>query len=256
MLVYSKKTHARNAILAGLPLPELASLSASLEPIDLRERMVLQEPKRGMEYVYFVESGLVSLRTVAAGSILETAIIGNRGAIGASILLGEYFPTRQSIVIVAGTALRIHFDDLRRVMNECPQVQEHVRRYVRALDLHNAQAGLCGVRHRHAQRLACWLCLASDALDKQVLPVTHDYLSHALALRRPSVTEALIRFEEQGLIRKMRGVLCIEDHGRLQQEACGCYGIIAGAYTSLEHLARDTLQYEVAVLSCNEQHGK
>lgn len=256
MLVYSKKTRARNSILAGLALPELASLSASLEPIDLRERMVLQEPRKGMEYVYFIESGLVSLRTVAAGSILETALVGYRGAIGVSTLLGEYLPTRQSIVIVPGAALRVRFDDLHRVMSDCPQVQEHIRRYVRTLDLHNAQAGLCGVRHRYEQRLACWLCLASDALDKRVLPVTHDYLSHALALRRPSVTEALIRFESQGLIRKMRGVLHIEDHSKLQQKACSCYGIIAGAYASLEQLASDTLQYEVAMANCNEQHDE
>ncbi|WP_100176032.1 helix-turn-helix domain-containing protein [Bradyrhizobium nitroreducens] len=246
MLAYSKKTRARNRILAGLGLSELASLSAFLEPVDLRERMVLQEPKRRMEHVYFVESGLVSLRTVAAGTILETAVVGYRGAVGASILLGEYFPTRQSIVLLPGTALRIHFDNLRRVMNECAQVQEYIGRYARALDLHNAQAGLCGVRHRHEQRLACWLCLASDALDNHILPVTHDYLSHALGLRRPGVTEALIRFEDQGLIRKRRGVLHIDDHIGLRQKACSCYGIIADAYAPLERPAEDVHQSEVS----------
>ncbi|WP_246174118.1 hypothetical protein [Bradyrhizobium paxllaeri] len=44
-----------------------------------------------------------------------------------------------------------------------------------------------------------------------MIPVTHDYLSFALGLRRAGVTETLIRFEEQRLIRKMRGVLQI--HG-------------------------------------------
>lgn len=46
--------------------------------------MVLQEPKKPVEHVYFVESGLVSLRVVAAGSMLETAVIGYRGVVGTS----------------------------------------------------------------------------------------------------------------------------------------------------------------------------
>jgi CRP-like cAMP-binding protein len=123
-------------------------------------------------------------------------------------------------------------DDLRRVMEERPHVQEHLLRYLQALGLHCAQTGLCGVRHDLEQRLASWLCLTSDALDGHVLPVTHDYLSAALGLRRPGVTEALIRFEEQGLIRKMRGVLQIDQRKELEKKTCCCYGIIANAYAT------------------------
>jgi hypothetical protein len=47
----------------------------------------------------------------------------------------------------------------------------------------------------------------------------------------------LIRFEEQGLIRKMRGVLQVDDRKRLEQKTCSCYGIITGAYTRPEHFS-------------------
>ncbi|WP_456671800.1 Crp/Fnr family transcriptional regulator [Bradyrhizobium sp. LM2.9] len=89
---------------------------------------------------------------------------------------------------------------------------------------------LCGVRHDREQRVASWLCLGSDALDADVLPITHDYLSSMLGLRRAGVTETLIRFEQQGLIHKTRGVLHIGDRQRLEQKACSCYRLIAGAY--------------------------
>lgn len=222
----------KNAILARLSLQDLAAIGEFLEPVVLRDRMVLQEPKRRPDYVYFIGSGLVSLRIVAAGSILETAVIGYRGAVGASILLGGHLSTHQAVVLFPGSAHRIRVQDLRRVMNERPEIQEHLSRYVQALTLHCAQTGLCGVRHDREKRLACWLCLASDALDAQVLPITHDYLSSILGLRRAGVTETLIRFEERGLIRKTRGVLQIDNRDCLQQNACSCYKLISDAYAS------------------------
>jgi CRP-like cAMP-binding protein len=226
----NKRSFTKNTILAGLPLQDLAAIGEFLEPIALRERMILQEPNEPVEYTYFVESGIVSLRIVAAGSIFETAVVGYRGAIGASFLPEGHTPTHQSVVLFAGHALRIHSDDLRHVINERPRVREHLLRYAQALTMHGAQTGLCGVRHSLEGRLACWLCLACDAHHSHVLPVTHNYLANALALRRAGVTETLIRFEEQGLVRKMRGVLQINDRERLEQKACSCYGVIAKAY--------------------------
>ncbi|WP_271627573.1 helix-turn-helix domain-containing protein [Bradyrhizobium sp. CCBAU 11445] len=67
-----------------------------------------------------------------------------------------------------------------------------------------------------------------------MLPVTHDYLSSVLGLRRAGVTETLIRFEELGLIRKMRGVVRICERESLEQRACSCYRLIANAYNASE----------------------
>ncbi|OAF14058.1 cAMP-binding protein [Bradyrhizobium centrolobii] len=224
----------KNAILARLSLQDRAALAQFLEPIVLRERMILQDPKSQLDYVYFIESGLVSLRIVGAGSILETAVIGHRGVIGASVLLGGHLSTHQCVVLFSGTAYRVPVEDLRRIIDERPQIREHLLQYVQALGLHCAQTGLCGVRHDREKRLASWLCLASDAFGAHVLPVTHDYLSSFLGLRRAGVTETLIRLHEQGLVRKMRGVLQIDERKALEQRACGCYKLISDSYASSE----------------------
>jgi CRP-like cAMP-binding protein len=134
------------------------------------------------------------------------------------------------MVLVSGSALRIRADDLERSMRERPQIREHLLRYVQSLMVHSSQTALCGVRHQLEQRLACWLCLACDALEGDVLPITHDHLSAILGFRRAGVTETLKRFEEQGLVRKMRGVLQIRDRELLKRTACCCYGIVANAY--------------------------
>ena len=243
----NKRPFVKNAILANLSLSNLAAIGPFLEPIALRERTILHEARKSVENVYFVESGIVSQRIIAAGSILETAVMGCRSAVGASSLFGGHIPTHQSVVLVPGHALRIQVEDLRRVMSERDQVREHLSRYVQALVMHGAQMGLCGVRHNLEQRLACWLCLACDALEGNVLPVTHDYLSCVLGLRRAGVTETLIRFQDQGLLRKMRGVLQVDDHKRLAQKACSCYSIVTTAYTSVEHYACVKHQAETAV---------
>ncbi|MGF6313574.1 CRP-like cAMP-binding protein [Bradyrhizobium sp. i1.8.4] len=227
-----KQSFVKNTILARISLQDLAAIGEYLEPIILKERMVLQEPKRPVEHVYFMESGLVSLRIVAAGSMLETAVIGYRGVVGASFLWGGHFSIHQSVVLFPGSAHRIRVEDLRRVMKERLGIRERLFEYLQALTFQCVQTGLCGVRHDREQRLASWLCLASDAVDARVLPVTHDYLSSVLGLRRAGVTETLIRFEELGVIRKMRGVLQIDDRESLEQKACCCYKLVSSAYAS------------------------
>lgn len=233
----NKRPFVKNAILANLSLQDLAAIGEFLEPVVLTERMVLQERKRNLNHVYFIESGLVSLRVVAHGSMLETAVVGYSGAVGLSLVVGGNIATQQSVVLFPGGALRIHADHLRRVMSECPKILESVLRYHQILSTHCAQTALCGVRHELERRLACWICLACDALGGNVLPVTHEYVSVALGLPRAGVTRALLRFEEQGLIRKMRGVLQVHDHKRLQQKACCCYGVIASTYACVDHPA-------------------
>lgn len=230
----NKRFFVRNTILAAISLQDFAALGEFLEPVVLTERVLLQEPKRPVDHVYFVESGLVSLRIAATGSLLETAVIGRRGAVGASLLLGGHVSTHQTVVLFPGSAHRIHVEDLHRLMDKRPAIREHLLRYVQALSLHCAQTALCGVRHDREKRLASWLCLACDAVDGHVLPVTHEYLSSVLGLRRAGVTETLIRFEEQRLIRKTRGVLTIDDRRCLEQKACSCYKLISSAYASTD----------------------
>jgi CRP-like cAMP-binding protein len=233
MLAWSHKRHfVKNTILESFSPLEKAAIGPFLEAVVLKERIVLHDPRRPVDYVHFVESGVISLRTIAAGSMLETAIVGNQGAVGASSVFGAHLPMPQSVVLFPGTALRIHIDHLRRLMDEHPRVREILTRYVQALVTHSAQTGFCGVRHSLEPRLASWLCLTCDAADHHVLPITHDSLSAVLGLRRAGVTEALNRFEEQGLIQKMRGVLQVYDRKHLQQKTCSCYGIITKAYVS------------------------
>ncbi|MGN8544519.1 Crp/Fnr family transcriptional regulator [Bradyrhizobium sp. C9] len=225
----------KNAILVRLSLRGLAAIGEFLEPITLQKGMALHEPNKHVEHVYFMESGLASLRIVTAGSMLETALVGYRGVVGASFLWGGHLATHQSVVLFAGSARRIRVEDLRRIIKLRPEIRVHLFKYIQALTFQCVQTGLCGVRHDREQRLSSWLCLASDAVDARMLPVTYDYLSNAFGLRGAGGAETLVRFEEHGLIRKMRGALHIDDRKSLEQKACCCYKLVSAAYASSTH---------------------
>lgn len=241
--VSNKRPFVRNSILAGLSPPDLAAVGEFVEPVVLRERMVLHEPGRRIEQVYFIETGVVSLRIVAGQTLVESALIGFQGAVGASSLFGGHVSTHQSIVLFPGNALRVHVDRLRSLIEERHHLRMRVSRYVQALLMHSAQSALCGVRHDLEQRVACWVCLACDALGGHALHVTHNYFSDMLGLRRPGVTKALSRFENQRLIYKARGLLQVKERKRLEQRACSCYRIISSEYASAE-LATSSEQLE------------
>jgi CRP-like cAMP-binding protein len=220
----------RNRILRSLPLSDLACIRPYLQPVLLPERLIMQEPNKPVEHISFIETGIVSLRTIAAGSILETAIVGCHGAVGVSIALCGQTSNHQSIVQIHGSALKISAADLQRSMHERPRIREHLLRYIQSLMIHSSQIALCGVRHELEKRLACWLCLMCDELDGNVIPTTHDHISMILGLRRAGITEALARFESLGLISRTRGVLEVSDRPSLQLKSCCCYNTIASAY--------------------------
>jgi CRP-like cAMP-binding protein len=212
----------RNAILAGLPKEDFGVLLPFLEPVRLKERSILQQSRQRLEYVNFVEAGMVSARMLDSHGILETALIGHQGVVGASVALGCRLSTFQSVVVAPGSALRIRAQDLSQAMQRRPAIREALLHYVHDLMIGGAQRALCVARHGSERRVACWVCLAHEALGERSLPVTQEELSVILGLRRASVADILKRMEDDGLVRRTRGVLEIICLDRIERMTCGC----------------------------------
>jgi len=234
--VWRNSQLVRNSILGSLSPSDFEHIRPVLQAVTLKERSVLQEPNRQVEFVHFFETGLVSLMTLAPGSTLETAMVGSHGFDPASIVLGATTSMHRSVVLISANALRIRADDLHRSIRGRPQIREYLLRYVQPLMVHCSQTSLCAIHHQHEQRIASWLCLASDAVEGEIFPLTHDHLSMILGCDRAAVTKVLKRFEQEGLIKKRRGVLRISARGMLEKKACCCYGIVAGAQRRVRSL--------------------
>jgi CRP-like cAMP-binding protein len=79
-------------------------------------------------------------------------------------------------------------------------------------------------RSKIEERLARWLLMAHDRTDGDVLPITHEFLSVMLGVRRPSVTHAVHLLERTGLIQADRGIITVVDREGLEESSNGAYG--------------------------------
>jgi CRP-like cAMP-binding protein len=219
-----------NLILRSLSAEEFWALRPFLVHVPFKEHSIIQEQGRRIKHVDFVESGLLSLRALAAGSAIEIGMVGHKGLSGASVVLGARFAPLQSRAITAGRLLRIRVDDLQRSINAKPGIRDRILSYVAALMIHGSQLAFCTARHSTDERLATWICIAGDALTASTIPITHEHLSTNLGLRRAGITESLSRLQSRGIIRKTRGSVQIAQRGALELAACCCCRVILDAY--------------------------
>ncbi|WP_022723414.1 Crp/Fnr family transcriptional regulator [Rhodopseudomonas sp. B29] len=224
----------RNRILADLSADDFATLEPLLRRIDFRGRTVLQEANRPVEYVHFIEDGLVSHVAGSRTESVETAMVGCFGYVGVPLILGSSIAPQRAIACMPGSALRIEADELSRLLTERPQIHARMLRYVQALMAQNSQSVLCATKHEINQRLARWLLLAIDRLQSDVLAITHEMLATSMGVRRASITNALLQFEAEGVVQKQRGAIRVIDRAGLEQRACDCYHIVRDAYASAQ----------------------
>ena len=87
---------------------------------------------------------------------------------------------------------------------------------------HTARANSEGVIEA---RLARWLLMARDRLGRDDLRLSHEFLSIMLGVRRAGVSEALDKFDHDGLLQCERRHITIVDHDELRHRAGDLYGV-------------------------------
>jgi CRP-like cAMP-binding protein len=86
------------------------------------------------------------------------------------------------------------------------------------------QTAACNALHSVEQRLCRWLLLTQDLANTNVLPLTQDFLSQMLGVRRTTVTQVAFKLQALGMIRRtQRGQIEIVDRKALEQVVCECY---------------------------------
>lgn len=75
--------------------------------------------------------------------------------------------------------------------------------------------------------------MTHDRVLADEFPLTHEFLSHMLGVRRMSVTDVLKPLQEAGLIRNRRGWVTVLDRPGLEAAACECYRSVQEAFDRL-----------------------
>ena len=223
------KSHAafappQNRLLARLPQSEYEHLLPLLEPVHLEFKEVLNEPRSAIDHVYFPCRGVVSAVTIMQdGDVIEVATIGNEGMVGLLAFLGDEESPNRMIVQVAGEALRMKAAVFRAETSKGNLFRRLMVRYNTAFTYQVSQAVACNGLHTVQQRCCRWILMTHDRALSSEFPLTHEFLSHMLGVRRVSVTEVLRPLQDAGLIHNRRGRVTVLDRAGLETAACECY---------------------------------
>lgn len=222
--------HNANLLLAALPPHDLARMLPGLDQVQVEIGAVLCEPGDPIRYLYFPHDCLISLMAVAeARMTLEVGLVGREGMLGATVALGHDTMQVRAVVQRTGTASRIEADRLRIEFARSPALQRVLYRYTDALLAQAIQIAVCSRYHVLEARLARSLLVTRDRMRSDKFHLTHEFLAHALGVRRVGVTKAASALQQQGLIDYSRGNIEIIDPEGLAAAACTCYEIVREA---------------------------
>jgi CRP-like cAMP-binding protein len=219
-----------NHLLAALPGPDLERLAPMLEPVQVEVGEVLHQPAEMVRHIYFPHDCLISLLGVAGGRMtLEIGLIGREGMLGATVALGHEMAQVRAIVQRAGQASRIDSARFRAEFAHNASLQRVLYRYTDTLLAQAIQIAVCSRFHVLEARLARSLLVTRDRLQSDKFHLTHEFLAHALGVRRVGVTKAASALQQQGLIIYSRGNIEILGVAGLAAASCQCYEIVKEA---------------------------
>jgi CRP-like cAMP-binding protein len=221
----------RNIILAQLPEDEYASLARFLTPVDLPLGMLLSEPNLPIEYVYFLNSGLISTDALTEqGESVEVGVIGREGFSGLPALLDQPQMSHSVIMQGVGEGLRIRSSTVRDEFLKGGMLQRMVHAFAYLQLVQVSQSVLCNRLHEVNARLARWLLTSADRMESESLNLTQEFLAQMLGVQRSTVTVAAGDLQRAGMIGYSRGKINILDRPELTKVACECYAIVSSSY--------------------------
>ena len=220
----------RNRLLAALPPEDLGRLRPRLQRVEFPLRRTLQVPGEPVAAVHFPETGWASmLATLEDSDAAEVGLIGRDGMVGLPVLLGADRDDLEAMVQCPGTALRMEAAAFREELGRTPALRDLLLRYALVHHGQVARTAACNGRHHTEQRLARWLLMAHDRSESDDFPMTHEFLSMMLGVRRAGVTVAAGALQRAGLIRYDRGRMEVADRPGLEAASCECYGVVRRA---------------------------
>jgi CRP-like cAMP-binding protein len=122
---------------------------------------------------------------------------------------------------------------LRQAIQASVSLRDSMLKFVQAFGVQTTHTAICNAQARIDVRLARWLLMAQDRIQADTLPLTHEFLSIMLAVRRPGVTDAMKALRERGLISYRRGEITINDRKGIARVAGNAYGTPESEYRRL-----------------------
>ncbi len=216
-----------NKVLLSTPDNEYRLMRPYLEYIDLPSHRSLHEPTQSIEFVYFLNRGMVSQVVVTKdGRTVEVGVVGNEGYVGAGLAVGLSRSSVREVVQIAGDGFQMRGNELGPILRSAPQLQMILGRHTGLQGMQVAQTAACNRLHDIQQRLSRWLLMTQDRVGSGALPITHDFIATMMGTDRSTVSVAASALQKKGIIEYVRGAVNITNRRELEKSACECYAVI------------------------------
>ena len=216
-----------NRLLATLPRNEYKRLLPKLKTVNLVLGEELYGPGDAIKYVYFPNDSIISLIShLSETSWLEVGMVGNEGMAGLAVFMGVGASSTRALVQGSGTAMRMSSLAVRTEANRMGSLHRILHRYSHSLLTQVSQSAVCNRFHLVDARLARWLLMTNDRLGAKEFPLTQEFLSNMLGVRREGVSKAASALQAAKLIHYSRGVITLLNRRGLVARSCECYAII------------------------------
>ena len=155
--------------------------------------------------------------------MIEVGMVGIEGMVGMPALLGAETSAHQVMIQMPATLLRMDAARCKLAFDQSAAVRAIVHRFTVSFLNQSAQTAACNRIHSVEQRCARWLLMSSDRVQSDVMPMTHEFLSIMLGVRRAGVSKVAEELQRSATIQYHRGELRIVDREALEAIACECY---------------------------------
>ena len=196
--------------------------------------MPLVTPGKVIERCYFLESGVASVvSTTADGKQAEIGIIGREGMVDVATVMGGDTSPLEVFMQLPGEAFVISTAEVIAMADESRDFRRLLLGFAHSFLIQVSHTALATITLNIEDRLARWLLMTCDRLEIDSFPVTHEFLSLMLGVRRAGVTDAVGSLQMAGFIATSRGQITILDRKGLEKRAGDSYGIPEANYREL-----------------------
>jgi CRP-like cAMP-binding protein len=217
-------TLTANKLLAALPHNDFNLLQGHFTSALLKQATSLFDVGDEIDRVAFPLSGMISLLVVLNnGDAVETATVGREGVAGAMAGLGLHRSRVRAVVQLSGVFARIPAPQFRKIAASSRAISDLCVSYNETLLAQARITAACNISHHVEARFCRWLLQSRDRAESDTVPLTQEFLSEMLGVRRTSVTEVAIKMLDAGVISYTRGIIKIADLAKLKKLSCECY---------------------------------
>jgi CRP-like cAMP-binding protein len=223
-----------NRFLSSLPPHEFARLTARMTDVTFGHKDVVYLPGGPIDSVYFPRSGVLSSTVVMAdGATAEVALIGREGVAGVSAFLGaSRSPEHVFCQIAPSDCRKWAAAEFAAEVARGGPLKDAVYGYTRGTLTASARNTACNALHSIDERFARWLLMCHDRVGADEFPLTHEFLSVMLGVRRATVSVTAASLQSAGIIAYRHGRVTVRDRAALEEAACECYPAIRDAFAT------------------------